>query len=176
MAIRRVDEVLDKALSSDPSVIPRYNLVSPDGTVVAENVQIVLQNPVLRQGMPINKQAMDECLAASGTTGGTATALTLSQQDFGLVDGATIRFKVHTRTGSHVTLNVNNTGAHELRTPNNQAISSVPQNTWITAIYSSSLSYYIVQGTTSSGGTFGNGPGQVSTFERFFRGTMRHTL
>lgn len=50
------DEVLQKALSTDTTVIPRYDVVKPDGTKVAENVQLVLKNEVLTPGTPLNKQ------------------------------------------------------------------------------------------------------------------------
>ena len=50
------DEVLQKALSTDSQVVPRYDVVLPDGTKVAENAQLVLKNPVLTEGTPLNKQ------------------------------------------------------------------------------------------------------------------------
>lgn len=50
------DEVLQKALEADTSVIPRYDIVRPDGTKVAENVQLVLKNTVLTAGTPLNRQ------------------------------------------------------------------------------------------------------------------------
>lgn len=52
------DEVLEKALSTDASVTPRYDIVKPDGTKVAENVQVVLKNKVLVQGTPLNAQSL----------------------------------------------------------------------------------------------------------------------
>lgn len=75
-----------------------YDLTPEPGTVTAE-------------GTPINKLALDEFLAASGTTGGTATALTLSQPGFQLFDGAVVRFKLHTTLGANATLDVEGTGA-----------------------------------------------------------------
>ena len=84
MAIQRIDEVLDKAISEDAAVIPRYDVVLPDGTKVAENAELVLKNNILQAGMPINKQVMDECLAASGVTQGSGTAYTLAQPGFAL--------------------------------------------------------------------------------------------
>lgn len=50
------DEVLQKALSTDTQVIPRYDVILPDGTKVAENVQLVLKNAVLTEGTPLSKQ------------------------------------------------------------------------------------------------------------------------
>lgn len=60
------DEVLEKALGTDSSVIPRYDIVKPDGTKVAENVQVVLKNNVLVSGTPLNKQSLlkDDTAAA----------------------------------------------------------------------------------------------------------------
>lgn len=52
------DEVLQKALTTDATVIPRYDIVLPDGTKVAENVQLVLKNSVLTVGTTLNKQTL----------------------------------------------------------------------------------------------------------------------
>ena len=52
------DEVLQKALETDTTVIPRYDIILPDGTKIAENVQLVLKNAVLTAGTPLNKQAL----------------------------------------------------------------------------------------------------------------------
>ena len=49
------DEVLQKALDTDDVAIPRYDIVLPDGTKF-ENVQLILKNPILAQGTPLNKQ------------------------------------------------------------------------------------------------------------------------
>lgn len=52
------DEVLEKVIAEDSTVIPRYDIVKPDGTKVAENVQIVLKNNILVAGTPLNKQSL----------------------------------------------------------------------------------------------------------------------
>lgn len=52
------DEVLQKVLTADTSVIPRYDIILPDGTKVAENVQLVLKNTVLTEGTPLNRQTL----------------------------------------------------------------------------------------------------------------------
>lgn len=52
------DEVLQKALEADASVIPRYDIILPDGTKVAENVQLVLKNIILTEGTPLNRQTL----------------------------------------------------------------------------------------------------------------------
>lgn len=69
------DEVLDKALQTDPKVIPRYNLVLPNGTLVAENVELVLVNKVLTPGMPFDNYHVlsDETSAMLGMDPAPAT-------------------------------------------------------------------------------------------------------
>lgn len=52
------DEVLQKALEADTDIIPRYDILQPDGTKVAENVQLVLKNVVLTEGTPLNRQTL----------------------------------------------------------------------------------------------------------------------
>ena len=52
------DEVLQKALETDTAVIPRYDVVLPDGTKVAENVRLVLKNTIVTAGTPLNKQSL----------------------------------------------------------------------------------------------------------------------
>lgn len=166
MAIKRVDEVLDKALSTDSAVVPRYDVVLPNGTKVAENAELVLKNPVLVEGMPINKQAMDECLAASGVTAGTATAFTLAQPGFVLADGALIRFRLHVDSGATPTINVNGTGAKKLMQNKYKPMKTTFAGTWVTAVYSSTFGFFVLQG--SGGGSsegFGVDPGQTSSFE-----------
>lgn len=69
------DEVLDKALQSDPKVIPRYNLVLPSGQLVAENVELVLVNRILTPGMPFDNYHVlsDETSAMLGMDPAPAT-------------------------------------------------------------------------------------------------------
>lgn len=52
------DEVLQKAIETDSTVIPRYDIILPDGTKVAENIQLVLKNVVLTAGTPLNRQSL----------------------------------------------------------------------------------------------------------------------
>lgn len=52
------DEILAKALDSDAEIVPRYDVVLPDGTKVAENAELVLKNPVTQEGTPYNKEAV----------------------------------------------------------------------------------------------------------------------
>ena len=77
-----------------------YDLTRADGATVA--------------GTPLNKALLDEFLAASGTTSGTASALTLAQDGFQLFDGATVRIKLSTNTDGVLSLDVNGTGSYPL--------------------------------------------------------------
>lgn len=169
MAIQRVDEVLDKALSTDSAVVPRYDVVLPNGTKVAENAELVLKNPVLVEGMPINKQAMDECLAASGVTAGTATAFTLAQPGFVLADGALIRFRLHVDSGATPTINVNGTGAKKLMQDKYKPMKTTFAGTWVTAVYSSTFGFFVLQGSGDQSTTrYGTGKLQITSEELAF--------
>lgn len=151
MAKVRQNEVLEKALSTDTSVIPRFRIKTADGTVVADFATIELLNPVAMPGMAVDKQAMDECLAASGVTGGSSTALTLAQTGFSLFDGAPVHFKLHVDSGDEPTLNTNGTGAKKLLVSKDSALpAGTPAGTWLTAIYSTTFGAYVVQGTGNS--------------------------
>lgn len=166
MAKVRQNEVLGKALASDSSVIPRFKITAPDGTVVTEGATIELLNPVVTPGMAVDKQAMDECLAASGTTSGSATAYTLAQTNFALFDGALIRFKLHVDSGATPTINVNGTGAKRLMQDANKPMKAgIKAGTWLTAVYSTTLGFFVLQGSGSQEGRYGNKPGQISTYE-----------
>ena len=151
MAIKRVDEVLGKALSSDANVIPRYDVVLPNGNKVAENAEIVLKNPVVTEGMPINRQAMNECLAASGVATGTKKALVLAQEQFVLTDGALVRFKLFDVLSGAATLNINNTGAKRLKMASGDDPDGFVANTWVDAIYSAARNQYIIVGGGNGG-------------------------
>lgn len=169
MAKTRVDEVLGK-VGSDTEVIPRYDLVDQKGKVIATNIKLVLKNQVITAGMAVDKAAMDECLAASGTTAGSATAFTLVQPNFTLFDGALVRIKLHVDSGATPTLNVNGTGAKKLMQSKTKPFKAgIPAGTWVTFVYSSDFGFFLQQG--SGGGSnlrFGNEPGQISSFELMF--------
>lgn len=150
MAIKRQDEVLAKAAATDATVIPRYDIKRPDGTKIAENVALELKNTVVNQGTAINKQLLDEILAASGTAGGTASALTLAQDGFVLADGAEVRIKTSAfDIGAGATLNVNGTGAKNIIVPSGEKFSgSVRAGVWLVLIYSAALDGYVVVSKT----------------------------
>lgn len=52
------DEILAKVLDSDTEIIPRYDIVLPDGTNLATNAQLVLKNQVTQEGTPYNKASV----------------------------------------------------------------------------------------------------------------------
>ena len=146
MAKVRADEVLGKAIDTDSVAVPRYDLVAPDGTVVATNVMLSLKNPIVQQGMNVDKVAMDECLAASGLAGGTKKALTLSQENFALFDGALVRFQLFDALSGAATLNVNGTGAKRIKTSSGEDPDGFVAGTWVDAVYSAVRGQYILMG------------------------------
>ena len=172
MAKVRADEVLGKAVDTDSTAVPRYDLVAPDGTVVATNVALTLKNPIVQRGMNVDKTAIDECLAASGTTEGTASAFTLTQDNFALFDGALVRIKLHVDSGATPTLNINGTGAKALMQSKTKPFKAgIPAGTWVTFVYSSDFGFFLQQGSSSGSNLrFGNEPGQISSFELMFCG------
>ena len=177
MAKTRVDEVLGK-VGRDTEAIPRYDLIDQNGNTIATNVKLVLKNRIITAGMPVNKAAMDECLAASGTTAGSATAFTLKQDNFALFDGALVRIKLHVDSGATPTLNVNGTGAKKLMQSKTKPFrAGIPAGTWVTFVYSSDFGFFLQQGSSATKGTFGNETGQVSEYElamaQFYNHFMR---
>lgn len=151
MALVRRDEVLEKALSTDETAIPRFNIYGEDGSVLYRNARLELANRVVTPGTPINKVALDEILAASGVTGGTSTAYTLAQDNFTLADGAPVRFRIHAASGSPATLNTNATGAKAIKTVTNGDMpAAIPAGMWLDAVYSASADAYILTGGSVS--------------------------
>lgn len=146
MAKVRQNEVLDKALPSDAAVIPRFNIKAADGTTVVENATIELTNPVITEGMAVDKTAMDECLSASGRAGGTKKALTLQQENYALFDGAVVRVQLFDQLSGAATLNVNSTGAKRIKTVAGEDPDGLVKDSWIDLVYSATRDQYIVQG------------------------------
>jgi len=148
------DEILLPVLDSDATAVPRYNIIGSDGKVLYKNVSLKLMNGIAQEGTPINKPLLDEFLAAAGVTAGTATAYTLAQKGYSLFDGAEVRFRLHTASGSGATLNVNGTGAKPLRDAMGESMASgMPAGTWLKAIYSTATGAYTISG---SGGATSN--------------------
>ena len=117
-------------------------------------------------GCPIDKVTLDEFLAASGVTSGSASALVLSQAGFQLADGAVIRFRLHVDSGATPTINVNGTGAKKLMATKYKPMKTTFAGTWVTAIYSSTFGFFVLQGSAGLvDGAYGNGVGQISSLE-----------
>lgn len=143
--IEHIDEVLSRAIDTDDTPIPRFDIEDENGNVIYPNCRLKLKNPITQAGTPVNKPLLDEFLAASGVTAGTATAYTLAQAGFVLVDGAPVRFRLHTASGASPTLNVAGTGAKALRDAVGLGMTTLAAGTWVTAVYSSAADAYIVQ-------------------------------
>ena len=104
------------------------------------------------EGSPLNKTKLDEFLAASGETSGTASALTLAQPRFLLKDGATVRIKLHTNMAEGATLNVEGTGAKAIKLHTLEEVESgfCKAGVWVQLIYSSANDCYILQTTSEA--------------------------
>lgn len=150
MAKIRSNEILDKALPTDKAVVPRFDIEDAQGSVLAANVTLTLKNPVIQQGMPVDKQAMDECLAASGAVTGTKKALVLAQENFVLFDGAPVSIKLFDKLSGGVTLDINGTGAKRIKTSENEDPDVGGAGVWVSLIYSAQRDVYIL---AASGGS-----------------------
>ena len=103
------------------------------------------------EGTSLDKATFDYAIAAMGTTAGTSTALTLAGDGgFTLVDGATIRFKLHTASGASPKINVNGTGAKYLKMVDGSAMPETAAGNWIVATYSSTLDFFVLSGVSST--------------------------
>lgn len=161
MAKIRSNEILDKALPTDKAVVPRFDIEDAQGSVLAANVTLTLKNPVIQQGMPVDKQAMDECLAASGAVTGTKKALVLAQENFVLFDGAPVSIKLFDKLSGGVTLDINNTGAKRIKTSENEDPDVGGTGVWVSLIYSAQRDVYIL---AASGGSSGSSAAMSSGF------------
>lgn len=161
MAKIRSNEILDKALPTDKAVVPRFDIEDAQGSVLAANVTLTLKNPVIQQGMPVDKQAMDECLAASGAVTGTKKALMLAQENFVLFDGAPVSIKLFDKLSGGVTLDINGTGAKRIKTSENEDPDIGGTGVWVSLIYSAQRDVYIL---TASGGSSGSSAAMSSGF------------
>lgn len=161
MAKIRSNEILDKALPTDKAVVPRFDIEDAQGSVLAANVTLTLKNPVIQQGMPVDKQAMDECLAASGAVTGTKKALVLAQENFVLFDGAPVSIKLFDKLSGGVTLDINGTGAKRIKTSENEDPDVGGTGVWVSLIYSAQRDVYIL---AASGGSSGSSAAMSSGF------------
>lgn len=161
MAKIRSNEILDKALPTDKAVVPRFDIEDAQGSVLAANVTLTLKNPVIQSGMPVDKQAMDECLAASGAVTGTKKALVLAQENFALFDGAPVSIKLFDKLSGGVTLDINNTGAKRIKTSENEDPDVGGAGVWVSLTYSAQRDVYIL---AASGGSSGSSAAMSSGF------------
>lgn len=151
---------------------PGRVLITPDSGTAFYGTITRADEPT-DDGCPIDKVTLDELLAGSGMTSGTDTTLMLDQPGFQLTDGATVRFRLHVRSGALPALNVSGTGAKLIKQQNGKPMKAgVAAGTWITVIYSEALGNFILQG---SGGSdllvFGNDTNQVSIYEWYTIGS-----
>lgn len=161
MAKVRSNEILDKALPTDKTVVPRFDIEDAQGSVLAANVTLTLKNPVIQSGMPVDKQAMDECLAASGAVTGTKKALVLAQENFALFDGAPVSIKLFDKLSGGVTLDINSTGAKRIKTSENEDPDVGGAGVWVSLTYSAQRDVYIL---AASGGSSGSSAAMSSGF------------
>lgn len=100
-------------------------------------------------GTPLNKKLLDFAVAACGVTAGTATAYTLDDEfgGFELVDGAKVNFRLHVASGVNPTLNVNGTGAKEIKDARGVAMTvGTDAGAWVSARYSTQKDCYVLSG------------------------------
>lgn len=150
MAKVRSNEILEKALPTDPGAIPRFDIKAPDGSVLASDVTLELKNKVLQSGMPVDKQAIDECLAASGAVYGDKKALVLDQENFVLFDGAPVRIKLFDTLSGACTLNVNETGAKRIKTSSGEDPDGFIKDMWVDLVYSTDKDQYVIIGGSAA--------------------------
>lgn len=114
-----------------------------------------IQTIGLSKTNPNVSDAISHVGGANGVTTGTASALVLAGPKFQLVDGALIRFRLHVDSGTTPTINVNGTGAKALMATATTPMGGTKAGTWVTAVYSSALGFFVLQGSV----TTGPGPG-----------------
>lgn len=139
-------------------------LITPEGGAAPYYATVTFADDPIDGGQAVNKLVLDELLAASGAAAGTADAITLAQAGFSLVDGATARIKLTNGMNKGASINIAGTGAHaivdSLGKPAKAAAGS-----WITVIYNSTTTNFVLQGSGGGALRFGNAPGQVSIYE-----------
>lgn len=124
--------------------------LTDEETGVAKYFKLEMADEPTESGTDLNKATFDYAIAAMGETAGTATALTLAGDGgFTLVDGATIRFKLHVQSGTSPTINVNSTGAKALKNADGSDMPETPAGTWVVATYSSTLGFFVSSGVSS---------------------------
>lgn len=144
-------------------------LITPEGGGAPYYAKVEFADDPTDTGQAVNKSVLDELLAASGDAGGTADAITLAQAGFSLVDGATARVKLTNGMNKGATLNIASSGEHPVVDGQGKPVKAAA-GAWITVVYNSTTTNFVLQG--SGGGTlrYGNAPGQISTFELYIMG------
>ena len=108
--------------------------------------------------------------AASGvcSEASTPSALVLEQEDFDLADGATIKFRVDITIAPSpdVTIEIAPWVPKALRTARGRALRGVKPGSWVTAVYSEPLGFFVLQGDGSD----------ASSQRTFFHRMMTNTL
>lgn len=131
-----------------PTKAGKVNLAPVSGE---ENKYILTRaDEPLEEGTPLNKEMLDEFLAASGVTTGSAASLELAQDGYVLGDGYVVRFKLNVDINDNygTTLNINKTGAKRLKANGGYPFGTITKGTWITAIYDATENAYIMPSTT----------------------------
>lgn len=123
----------------------------------------------LADGTPINKETLDELLAASGITTGSSTALILNQEGFQLGNGYMARIKLHTEINgaNSPTLNINSTGAKPIVTAGGYEFGKINAGAWIVAIYDEERDAYVIA-ETSEIVNLPHGPITIDDYIPFF--------
>ena len=124
---------------------PGRRLITPEDGTAPFYATLGFADEPTDEGALVNKAMLDEFLSASGVTAGTATALLLSQPDFQLEDGASVRAKLHTNISGGVTLNVSSTGNRPIITAGGSAVIALLAGAWVHLLYSDALMSYVLQ-------------------------------
>lgn len=128
-----------------PTKPNRYAVYDEDHNFLRYEYHERADEPV-QAGNPFNKALQDEFLAASGTTSGTASALTLAQPGFVLSDGATARCVLHIDTALSFTLNVGGTGGKQVLDVTGRNVGrTINKGSVITLCYSIEKNAYVLQ-------------------------------
>lgn len=106
-------------------------------------------------------------------TTGTGSALVATQSGISLVDGLTLRLKLHADIVYEATLNYNGTGAKSIKDNKGGSIKAgAIAGSYITVIYNGTS--FILQGEGGDSNVkvtnYGNLPGEISTFELYMNG------
>lgn len=129
---------------------PNRRYFIPEGGGTPFYAVVAYADDPTAEGALVNKALLDELLAASGITTGTAAALLLAQDGYSLVDGATVRFRAHVAVPrAAATLNVAGTGAKSIVKIDSTTKINIAQHAWVTVVYSAGLSAYVLQSDVS---------------------------